>query len=90
MTLQDLQINRYQLREGEFKYDEPFILERVGQLAGPDKWAIRHRGRCLDKAGNWDLELLPSNRDKEYIKNNRWDSAEEALSFWIEHKCKVR
>jgi hypothetical protein len=48
-------------------------------------WAIRSITGCLNKNGEWEYEPSPSNRDEEFLKRCRWDSAEEALEFWNNH-----
>ncbi len=52
------------------------------EYCGMDKWAIRDGGECLDFAGNWNYEPLPSNRTAEWLAINRYPSAEYALEFY--------
>lgn len=80
--LSSLRVNVYQL--DEFEGIET-TLERVGRRPNePDRWAIREFSHCLNKAGKWEYEPSPSERDEAFLKRCRWDSAEEALAFWIE------
>ena len=64
-------------------------LESSKQRDGTDLWAIRERGYCLNKNGEWEYEPLPSSRTKAFIKFCRWESADAALSFW-RNGCKSR
>lgn len=59
------------------------VCERVRRLQGPDKWAIRKDGYwCLNRAGAWVLEPVPSARDDEYLQQSRFDSLHEAFEFY--------
>lgn len=57
-------------------------LERVKQIDGPDLWAIREKGCCLNQQGEWELEPMPSNRKRAFLERCRWNSAETAVKFW--------
>lgn len=57
-------------------------LECVRQINGPDLWAIREKGCCLNKQGEWELEPIPSSRTDAFYKRCRWETAEDALKFW--------
>ena len=60
----------------------PVLLERCGQRSGPDKWAIRQRGMCLNKLGEWEYEPIPSERKDDFIGRCRFSTPNEALSAW--------
>jgi hypothetical protein len=45
----------------------------------PTKWAVKDVGSVLNKEDEWEYEPSPSNRDDDFIKRCRYDSAEEAL-----------
>lgn len=57
-------------------------LECVKQIDGSDLWAIREKGCCLNKQGEWEIEPIPSSRTNAFYKRCRWNSAEAALKFW--------
>ena len=57
-------------------------LECVKQMDGSDMWAIREKGCCLNKQGEWEIEPIPSSRTSAFYKRCRWNSAEAALKFW--------
>lgn len=62
---------------------DPIRVERVGQVSGPDKWAVRHRNNCLSRSGEWEWEPMPSGRDDDFIARCRFDTADEACSAAI-------
>lgn len=47
-------------------------------LSNPDQhlWMIRWCGECLNKAGEWEYEPLPSNRDAEFVARTRYRSVD--------------
>jgi hypothetical protein len=57
-------------------------LECVKQIDGSDLWAIREKGCCLNKQGEWEIEPIPSSRTSAFYKRCRWKSPEAALKFW--------
>lgn len=61
------------------RVSEPEIV-RVAQIDGPDLYAVRHRGRCLNKAGEWELEPMPSSRTDAFLARCRFDTMEEAMT----------
>lgn len=64
-------------------------LECVKQIDGSDLWAIREKGFCLNKQGEWEIEPIPSSRTSAFYKRCRWKSAEAALTFWRkDHKSR--
>ena len=79
--LEDLKAVTYVLPSGR---DDafPVTLERVGQLDGPDRWAIRWGGMCLTQSGKWEHERLPSSRTKAFFNRCRFATAEDALAVW--------
>ncbi len=57
-------------------------LELVKQRDGSELWAIREKGCCLNKQGEWEIEPIPSSRKSAFYKRCRWESPEAALKFW--------
>lgn len=47
-------------------------VERMGQIKGPDLWAVRQFGNVLNKQGEWEFEPMPSNRDDEFMTRCRF------------------
>lgn len=56
--------------------------------AGRGRWAIRRHGRCLNAAGQWDYESIPSERTDEWLAAYRFDR-ETALRLAAEAAPKV-
>jgi hypothetical protein len=54
-------------------------VERAQQMFGPDLWAVRKPGRCLNKSGEWEYEPMPSSRDDDFMARCRFATAEEAI-----------
>jgi len=82
----DLEVAAYILRrEGRLDdgaYSPEIALEREHQLDGPDKWAIRGGGNCMDKTGRWSYERQPSSRTDKWLDSHRFGTVEEALLVW--------
>lgn len=57
-------------------------IHRVGQIEGPDKFAVRLHGRCLDINSQWTFEPMPSNRDDAFMKRCRFDGFEDAVKAY--------
>jgi len=60
----------------------------------PPLWAIRSGKDVLSKEPlsthyHFYRELLPSNRDADYLDRHRFASAEEAAEFWETHRSKI-
>lgn len=54
-------------------------IEEVAQIEGPALWAVRKKpGNCLNKAGEWEYEPMPSSRDDEFLARCRFATVEEA------------
>ncbi len=66
---------------GKHDLDCPRI-HRMGQIKGPDKFAVRSHGNCLDKDGDWVYEPMPSSRDDGFMKSCRFDSFEDAVKTY--------
>jgi hypothetical protein len=51
---------------------------------GLPQWAVRSGRQCLSRALEWDYEPLVSSslRTVEWMRQHRFDSAEEAFSYW--------
>lgn len=86
----DLEVSQYII-----EYDELanvcVTLNLVRDMYGVKKWAIRDHGCTLNKNGVWELEPYYLMGDT-LTKSVRWDSAEEALTFWRDgkHKSRIR
>ena len=64
-----------------FPTADPFsqiTIQRIARPDGPDRWAIKHHGNCLNKNGEWEHEPIPSNRDEDFLARCRYDSFDEA------------
>lgn len=46
------------------------------EWCGEDKWAIRNRGECLNRNGEWEYEPLPSSRTDEFLERCRFSLAD--------------
>lgn len=68
------------LQVRSYKVDREINIERCGQIEGPDKWAVRKPGACLNKRGEWEWEPLPSSRDDEFLERCRFATAVEAYA----------
>jgi len=55
------------------------MVESVRQIDGPDLWAVRQGGDCLNASGGWEWEPMPSCRDEEFKSRCRFGSASLAL-----------
>ena len=90
MNLNDLTIWSY-LLETEEEQMKLVLLERTSIPPEPEQWAIRTNGEwCLSKyKKKFCYEPLPSTRDKKYYKEFRFDSAQEALAFWIDNRGEI-
>ncbi|KWT70794.1 MULTISPECIES: DUF3850 domain-containing protein [unclassified Variovorax] len=58
---------------------ESIRIERAVQIAGPAKWAVRLNGDCLNRAGEWEWEPMPSGRDDGFLARCRFDTDQEAI-----------
>ncbi len=54
------------------------IQELKVEYRGNDRWAVVDTGSCLNHAGEWEYEPMPSNRDDEFFARCRWPNAREA------------
>jgi hypothetical protein len=61
------------------------------EYRGRGLWAVtrgRYTRACLSKAGKWDWEILPSERDDEWLAGHRF-TLDEALAVAAEHAPNV-
>jgi hypothetical protein len=65
---------------GNSRHLNAITIQRVGQMAGPDKWAVRSNGDCLNTSGEWEWEPMPSSRDDEFLARCRFNSPQEAMA----------
>lgn len=63
-------------------------IQRARQLEGPDLWKVTKHGDCLNKAGEWEYEPLPSSRDDAFIARCRFASAADAIGAAIQQDKK--
>lgn len=56
--------------------DKPVYIKarNIAPDGNPVSWAVVCRDMCMSYDGEFDMEPSPSNRDDEYLKNNRFDS----------------
>ncbi|MBD3251237.1 hypothetical protein GF380_02075 [Candidatus Uhrbacteria bacterium] len=84
----DLEVMRYLLEE-----EDP-VRQAYIEFTGRG-WAIRRaEGICLHKVAadgvyHFIIEPLPSNRNDEYFKETRFESASEALAFWDNNRDRI-
>lgn len=59
------------------------------EFRGFDKWAVTNMGRCLNSDGEWDDEILPSERRDEWLATHRFDevTAIELAKKAVETVC---
>jgi hypothetical protein len=55
-------------------------IARARQMDGSVKWAVRNRGACLNKSGEWEYEPMPSSRDEAFLARCRFDSVADATA----------
>lgn len=66
------------------------MLERTSIDPHPEKWAIRYCGLCLSKQKKkFCYETLPSLRDEPHYKEFRFDSEQEAITFWMGNRGEI-
>lgn len=54
-------------------------IQRTRQLDGSVLWKVVRAGECLNKAGDWEWEPMPSSRDDDFLTRCRFRSAQEAI-----------
>jgi hypothetical protein len=57
-----------------------FFIEQVRQSGGGVLWAVRRNGNCLNKAGEFEWEPMPSHRDDGFLARCRFETAEVAIA----------
>jgi hypothetical protein len=55
-------------------------IQRARQIGGGDLWKVIRGSECLNHAGEWEYEPLPSSRDEEYLARCRFATADEAIA----------
>jgi len=89
MNLNDLTVWSY-LLENDMDRGKLILLERTSIDPHPEKWAIRYCGLCLSKQKKkFCCETLPSSRDEKYYKEFRFDSEQEAITFWADKRGEI-
>lgn len=61
------------------------IEERRNAHNGEIKWCVKMHEWCLGKDAEWYWEPTSSNRSEEFVNNTRFDTPDEAHTFWIEN-----
>lgn len=61
-------------------------IELAQQMFGPDLWAVRKTGNCLNSIGEWEWEPMPSSRDDEFLARCRFPSRDAAIDAAIAAK----
>jgi len=61
-------------------------IELVRQNNGSTRWAVRHRGLCLNSDGKWQWEPMQGSRDSSVIARCRYASAGAALAALLERR----
>lgn len=57
----------------------------IVEYRGHDRWAVLRGARmCLSRGGSWDYEVIPSEREDEWIAEHRFEYA-EAIRLAIHH-----
>ena len=64
-------------------YNRPIVIERRDQMDGSKLWALRMDNWVLGKDKKFHYEPMPSNRTDEFIKNTRFESANQVFNFWV-------
>lgn len=72
---------KYRVGHGNQPWDEVTIEERQ-QMDGPALWCVAWRGRVLNRAGQWEYEPIPSEREDDFLERCRFASADEALAAY--------
>ncbi len=57
------------------------VIDRMGQMDGTHKWAIRDGRMCFSKKGEWEHESMPSNRPDNWVDTHRFDTFGEASAM---------
>lgn len=86
MEISDLEIITYHIVDDDFSPVE--LTQRRGLESV--KWTILQGGACFNKQGKWEYEPMPSSRTDEFIERTRWNSAQEALDFWVRAEGRSR
>lgn len=64
--------------------DEDALIKGVTvEYRGPNSWAIKQTGKVLNKHGEWEYEMSPSNRDAEFLERCRFTEG-KAIDLAIE------
>ena len=66
-------------------YNRPIKIEARDQMDGNRLWVLKMHEWVLGKDGKFHYEPMPSSRTDKFIKNTRFESPNEAHSFWVEN-----
>lgn len=70
-------------------YGLPIMIDRMRQMDGSIKYAVRQSGACLSRSGEWEYEPIPSSRDDEFFARCRFETWEDAAKAIIKY-CKPK
>jgi hypothetical protein len=73
----DWVISSYRLQVSERDRD-PITVELAMQKDGSRRWAVRYRGLCLSRKGEWEYEMQPSSRSQRWLTQHRWAAVKKA------------
>lgn len=91
MSLNNLKVQSYIVFEPEIdnvvvKNMYTVTLDMKIQIDKKELWGIYYGNNVLDKTvNNFVYEPMPSSRNKQFLKDCRFKSAQEAYDFWIEN-----
>lgn len=64
-------------------HNPPYLLIKMLQEDGSTRWKVsQNSSSCLCRAGFFCIEYMPSNRTPEHLDDTRFNSIEEACSFF--------
>lgn len=89
LILQNVKVTKYSIGNP----DENDALAISVNYAGKGKWKVSRIDETLNKNLEWEWEMQPSSRTPEYLENNRYDTAEEAIkqaASWLGLQAKLK
>jgi hypothetical protein len=73
-------VSQYLIPVGDPRDGSDISICLARQRDGRALWAVRQRGDCLSKSGEWEYEPSPSGRDDEFLSRCRFDSLDSAIA----------
>lgn len=74
-------------------YKRPVFISARDQTDGSRLWVVQmetSNGWVLGKDGEWYYEPNPSSRSDEFIKLTRFNSPDEAHTFWVKNVTEAK